>query len=89
MGSNSSRIGDLPKNEYLKKLSGTESVSENDPFWNQLLSFSFPAPTSSDPLCIIKNMFILLRDWTDVNTSVNLAVTYRVRAMCQVLGSLP
>uniref|UniRef100_A0ABI7X6V6 Dymeclin n=1 Tax=Felis catus TaxID=9685 RepID=A0ABI7X6V6_FELCA len=47
MGSNSSRIGDLPKNEYLKKLSGTESVSENDPFWNQLLSFSFPAPTSS------------------------------------------
>ncbi|KAB0378174.1 hypothetical protein FD755_009752 [Muntiacus reevesi] len=46
MGSNSSRIGDLPKNEYLKKLSGTESVSENDPFWNQLLSFSFPAPTS-------------------------------------------
>uniref|UniRef100_A0A3Q2I3C7 Dymeclin n=1 Tax=Equus caballus TaxID=9796 RepID=A0A3Q2I3C7_HORSE len=45
MGSNSSRIGDLPKNEYLKKLSGTESVSENDPFWNQLLSFSFPAPT--------------------------------------------
>ncbi|KAL2778037.1 dymeclin isoform 19 [Daubentonia madagascariensis] len=48
MGSNSSRIGDLPKNEYLKKLSGTESVSENDPFWNQLLSFSFPAPTSSE-----------------------------------------
>uniref|UniRef100_A0A2K6BMP0 Dymeclin n=1 Tax=Macaca nemestrina TaxID=9545 RepID=A0A2K6BMP0_MACNE len=46
MGSNSSRIGDLPKNEYLKKLSGAESVSENDPFWNQLLSFSFPAPTS-------------------------------------------
>ncbi|XP_047293512.1 dymeclin isoform X11 [Homo sapiens] len=48
MGSNSSRIGDLPKNEYLKKLSGTESISENDPFWNQLLSFSFPAPTSSE-----------------------------------------
>jgi hypothetical protein len=46
MGSNSSKISDLPKNEYLKKLSGPESISENDPFWNQLFSFSFPAPTS-------------------------------------------
>ncbi|XP_043414711.1 dymeclin isoform X3 [Prionailurus bengalensis] len=54
MGSNSSRIGDLPKNEYLKKLSGTESVSENDPFWNQLLSFSFPAPTSSTELKLLE-----------------------------------
>ncbi|XP_053427912.1 dymeclin isoform X1 [Nycticebus coucang] len=53
MGSNSSRISDLPKNEYLKKLSGTESVSENDPFWNQLLSFSFPAPTSSTELKLL------------------------------------
>ncbi|XP_058548138.1 dymeclin isoform X3 [Neofelis nebulosa] len=54
MGSNSSRIGDLPKNEYLKKLSGTESISENDPFWNQLLSFSFPAPTSSTELKLLE-----------------------------------
>ncbi|KAM5219384.1 dymeclin isoform 1-T1 [Hipposideros larvatus] len=54
MGSNSSRIDDLPKNEYLKKLSGTESVSENDPFWNQLLSFSFPAPTSSTELKLLE-----------------------------------
>lgn len=54
MGSNSSRISDLPKNEYLKKLSGTESVSENDPFWNQLLSFSFPAPTSSTELKLLE-----------------------------------
>ncbi|XP_004684064.1 PREDICTED: dymeclin [Condylura cristata] len=54
MGSNSSRLGDLPKNEYLKKLSGTESVSENDPFWNQLLSFSFPAPTSSTELKLLE-----------------------------------
>uniref|UniRef100_A0A2R8NDW1 Dymeclin n=1 Tax=Callithrix jacchus TaxID=9483 RepID=A0A2R8NDW1_CALJA len=52
MGSNSSRIGDLPKNEYLKKLSGTESVSENDPFWNQLLSFSFPGHIN---LCVENN----------------------------------
>ncbi|XP_064150608.1 dymeclin isoform X5 [Loxodonta africana] len=58
MGSNSSRIGDLPKNEYLKKLSGTESVSENDPFWNQLLSFSFPAPTSSTELKLLEEATI-------------------------------
>ncbi|XP_036061116.1 dymeclin [Onychomys torridus] len=54
MGSNSSRISDLPENEYLKKLSGTESVSENDPFWNQLFSFSFPAPTSSSELKLLE-----------------------------------
>ncbi|NP_001361367.1 dymeclin isoform 18 [Homo sapiens] len=58
MGSNSSRIGDLPKNEYLKKLSGTESISENDPFWNQLLSFSFPAPTSSSELKLLEEATI-------------------------------
>ncbi|XP_058429854.1 dymeclin isoform X2 [Marmota monax] len=58
MGSNSSRISDLPKNEYLKKLSGTESVSENDPFWNQLLSFSFPAPTSSSELKLLEEATI-------------------------------
>nr|XP_012420757.1 PREDICTED: dymeclin isoform X2 [Odobenus rosmarus divergens] len=58
MGSNSSRIGDLPKNEYLKKLSGTESVSENDPFWNQLLSFSFPAPTNSTELKLLEEATI-------------------------------
>ncbi|XP_023386987.1 dymeclin [Pteropus vampyrus] len=58
MGSNSSRISDLPKNEYLKKLSGTESVSENDPFWNQLLSFSFSAPTSSTELKLLEEATI-------------------------------
>uniref|UniRef100_G3RWU4 Dymeclin n=1 Tax=Gorilla gorilla gorilla TaxID=9595 RepID=G3RWU4_GORGO len=58
MGSNSSRIGDLPKNEYLKKLSATESISENDPFWNQLLSFSFPAPTSSTELKLLEEATI-------------------------------
>ncbi|XP_051057947.1 dymeclin [Phodopus roborovskii] len=54
MGANSSSISDLPKNEYLKKLSGTESISENDPFWNQLFSFSFPAPTSSTELKLLE-----------------------------------
>ncbi|XP_069075284.1 dymeclin isoform X2 [Pleurodeles waltl] len=47
MGANSSTTTDLSENEYLKKLSGTESISENDPFWNQLLSFTFTTPTNS------------------------------------------
>ncbi|XP_072272830.1 dymeclin isoform X2 [Pyxicephalus adspersus] len=47
MGANSSTISELPDNEYLKKLSGTEAISENEPFWNQLLSFTFNTPTNS------------------------------------------
>ncbi|KAF6087891.1 dymeclin [Phyllostomus discolor] len=61
MGSNSSRIGDLPGNEHLKKFSGTESLSENDPFWNQLLSFSFPAPTSSADLKLLEEATVSVR----------------------------
>ncbi|KAM8961465.1 dymeclin isoform 2-T2 [Pelodytes ibericus] len=47
MGANSSTINELSENEYLKKLSGTEPISENEPFWNQLLSFTFSTPTNS------------------------------------------
>nr|XP_034956523.1 dymeclin isoform X3 [Zootoca vivipara] len=46
MGATSSSVNELPENEYLKKLSGRERISENDPFWNQLLSFSFNTPTN-------------------------------------------
>ncbi|XP_051895170.1 dymeclin isoform X1 [Pristis pectinata] len=46
MGANSSSIAELASNDYLKRLAGTESISENDPFWNQLLSFSFTTPTN-------------------------------------------
>lgn len=58
MGANSSRICELPENEYLKRLSGAEAVSENDPFWNQLLSFSFTAPTSSAELKLLEEATI-------------------------------
>ncbi|XP_078408899.1 dymeclin isoform X2 [Cetorhinus maximus] len=46
MGANSSSIADLANNSYLQRLAGTETISENDPFWNQLLSFSFTTPTN-------------------------------------------
>ncbi|XP_065454794.1 dymeclin isoform X6 [Chrysemys picta bellii] len=58
MGANSSSICELPENVYLKRLSGAEAVSENDPFWNQLLSFSFTAPTSSAELKLLEEATI-------------------------------
>ncbi|XP_030421690.1 dymeclin isoform X2 [Gopherus flavomarginatus] len=58
MGANSSSICELPENEYLKRLSGAEAVSENDPFWNQLLSFNFTAPTSSAELKLLEEATI-------------------------------
>ncbi|XP_067401494.1 dymeclin isoform X2 [Emydura macquarii macquarii] len=58
MGANSSSICELPENEYLKRLSGAEAVSENDPFWNQLLSFSFTAPTDSAELKLLEEATI-------------------------------
>uniref|UniRef100_A0A8C7E3Q5 Dymeclin n=1 Tax=Naja naja TaxID=35670 RepID=A0A8C7E3Q5_NAJNA len=53
MGAANSSIHDLPENEYLKKMSGREAISENDPFWNQLLSFSFTIPTNSAELKLL------------------------------------
>ncbi|XP_077202877.1 dymeclin isoform X2 [Paroedura picta] len=58
MGANGSSISELPENEYLKKLSGPEAISENDPFWNQLLSFSFNTPTNSAELKLLEEAAI-------------------------------
>ncbi|XP_072849047.2 dymeclin isoform X1 [Pogona vitticeps] len=53
-----SSINELPENEYFKKLSGRESISENDPFWNQLLSLSFNTPTNSSELKLLEEAAI-------------------------------
>ncbi len=39
MGANYSGLNNLKSNEYLGRLVGNECINENDPFWNQLLSF--------------------------------------------------
>lgn len=39
MGAGYSGVGNLNNNEYIKRLVEVESIGENDPFWNQLLSF--------------------------------------------------
>uniref|UniRef100_A0A8C9Y430 Dymeclin n=1 Tax=Sander lucioperca TaxID=283035 RepID=A0A8C9Y430_SANLU len=52
MGANTSHVSDLSDNPSLRALVGTESISENDPFWNQLISFTFISPTSSSLLLL-------------------------------------
>jgi len=47
MGATSSSLSELSTNEYLRRLAGTESIDPMDPFWNQLLSFSFQIPVNS------------------------------------------
>ncbi len=53
MGANSSSFSELSTNEHLRKLSGADSISPNDPFWNQLLSFSFQAPRNRYAMMLI------------------------------------
>ena len=41
MGANNSNLSkNISTNEYLVKLAGLDHISPNDPYWNQLLSFS-------------------------------------------------
>jgi hypothetical protein len=44
MGAQCSNLNEIKKNEYLKRLVDVESINENDPFWNQLLSFAISLP---------------------------------------------
>ncbi|XP_022085967.1 dymeclin-like [Acanthaster planci] len=47
MGANSSSFSELTTNPFLQRFVGKEVVSEKDPFWNQLLSYSFRVPHCS------------------------------------------
>ncbi|XP_003965250.1 dymeclin [Takifugu rubripes] len=60
MGANTSHISDLSNNQSLKTLVGTESISENDPFWNQLISFTFISPTSSGDSKLLEEVVVPL-----------------------------
>ena len=44
MGAQFSNVNDLKKNEYLKRLVDVDPIDVNDPFWNQLLSFTTNLP---------------------------------------------
>ncbi|KAK5603016.1 hypothetical protein CRENBAI_014512 [Crenichthys baileyi] len=60
MGANTSQVTDLSNNTSLKALVGTESISENDPFWNQLISFTFISPTNSGDSRLLEEAVIPL-----------------------------
>uniref|UniRef100_A0A8C7ISM4 Dymeclin n=1 Tax=Oncorhynchus kisutch TaxID=8019 RepID=A0A8C7ISM4_ONCKI len=60
MGANTSQVSDLCENQSLRTLIGTESISENDPFWNQLISFTFISPTSSGDSKLLEEAVIPL-----------------------------
>ncbi|XP_051534125.1 dymeclin-like isoform X2 [Myxocyprinus asiaticus] len=47
MGANTSQVSDLSESQSIRNLIGPDAISENDPFWNQLISFTFTSPTSS------------------------------------------
>ena len=44
MGAQFSNVNDLKKNQYLKRLVDVDPIDVNDPFWNQLLSFTTNLP---------------------------------------------
>lgn len=44
MGSQFSGLDNLKRNSCIKRLVDIESIDENDPFWNQLLSFTIDLP---------------------------------------------
>ncbi len=44
MGVQYSSLNDLKSNEYLSRFIGEESITFNDPFWNEFLSFRQQSP---------------------------------------------
>lgn len=44
MGAEFSSLDQLNKNDYINRLVNEERIDENDPFWNQLLSFTINLP---------------------------------------------
>ncbi|XP_030624147.1 dymeclin isoform X1 [Chanos chanos] len=60
MGANISQVSDLSESQSLKRLIGPESICENDPFWNQLISFTFTSPTNSSDAKLLDEAVIPL-----------------------------
>lgn len=44
MGAQYSSLNSLKSNEYLSRFVSEETISVNDPFWNQFLSFRLQSP---------------------------------------------
>ncbi|KAG8010767.1 Dymeclin, partial [Nibea albiflora] len=96
MGANTSQVSDLSDNPSLKSLVGTESISENDPFWNQLISFTFISPTSSQLFiwqahnalfmirCLLK---VFIREMSEEELHLQFSYQERAPGSCGETGS--
>lgn len=54
MGGTGSSLSELGENEFLQRFVGKEPIDDTDPFWEQLLSFSFNIPHSSSDSRLIE-----------------------------------
>ncbi|KAK2149759.1 hypothetical protein LSH36_437g01034 [Paralvinella palmiformis] len=80
MGASSSSLSELPDNVYLKRLASKEVISANDPFWNQLLSYTFHIPrNSSDQRLLEESTTILCK-----NFAINNCTTGNFGSLIQV-----
>lgn len=80
MGAGNSSISSLASNKHLEQFVGEESLSPNDPFWNQLLSFTFTPPDSSSDHRLLEESIGSLYDQLIVNnpSTGNISALIRV-----------
>ncbi|XP_062867102.1 dymeclin [Trichomycterus rosablanca] len=60
MGANTSQVSDLAESQSIRTLVGPEPISENEPFWNQLISFTFTSPSCSADAKLLEEAVIPL-----------------------------
>ena len=92
MGANSSSFSELGTNDYLRRFSSTEAISPQDPFWNQLLSYTFLIPINRYHLLIYlqKRQFYLSKriDICLISAWQYICCGYSLEAHCQVVSDL-
>ncbi|KAK2827679.1 hypothetical protein Q7C36_018605 [Tachysurus vachellii] len=60
MGANTSQVSDLAESPSIRTLIGPEPITENEPFWNQLISFTFTSPSCSADAKLLEEAVIPL-----------------------------
>ncbi|CAF3752355.1 unnamed protein product [Rotaria sp. Silwood1] len=72
MGAQYSSLNDLKSNEYLSRFVSEETISVNDPFWNQFLSFRLQSPfTTAHSKLIDESCSIFLQQFEANNPKTN------------------
>jgi hypothetical protein len=72
MGAQYSSLNNLKSNEYLSRFVSEETISVNDPFWNQFLSFRLQSPfTTAHSKLIDESCSIFLQQFETNNPKTN------------------